>query len=246
MARLLSLVYGLLVYAFFLLTFLYAIGFTGNVMVPKSIDTGPAVPLTEALIVDVLLLALFAVQHSLMARRSFKRWWTGIVPPALERSTFVLAATAALALLLWQWRPIPEPVVWNVDSIAGTQVLWAVFWLGWAVLLISTFLINHFELFGLRQVFARLSGRAPPEQQFRTPFFYRYVRHPIYLGFLLGFWATPVMTGGHLLFAIATTGYILIGIWFEERDLVAQFGEQYRRYRRQVGMLVPHRRAQPD
>jgi protein-S-isoprenylcysteine O-methyltransferase Ste14 len=179
-----------------------------------------------------------------MARRSFKRWLTRIVPPAIERSTFVLAATLALALLLWQWQPIADPVVWRVDSIAGTQVIWTVFWTGWAMLLISTFLINHFELFGLRQVFAGLAGDEPPAQEFRTPFFYRYVRHPIYLGFLLGFWATPVMTAGHLLFAIATTGYILVGIWFEERDLVAQFGEQYRRYRSQVGMLVPHRRTQ--
>ena len=243
MARFFTLAYGLLVYAFFLTTFVYAIGFTGNFGVPKSIDTGPTVPLTEALIVDVLLLALFAVQHSVMARRSFKRWWTRIVAPAMERSTYVLAATVALALLLWQWRPIPEPVVWNVDSIAGMNALLAMFWLGWVVLLTSTFLINHFELFGLRQVFARLANRPPPEQEFRTPFFYRYVRHPIYLGFLLGFWATPVMTAGHLLFAIATTGYVLIGIWFEERDLVAQFGEQYRRYRSQVGMLVPHRRG---
>jgi protein-S-isoprenylcysteine O-methyltransferase Ste14 len=243
MARFFTLAYGLLVYAFFLTTFVYAIGFTGNFGVPKSIDTGPTVPLTEALIVDVLLLALFAVQHSVMARRSFKRWWTRIVAPAMERSTYVLASTVALALLLWQWRPIPEPVVWNVDSIAGMNALLAMFWLGWVVLLTSTFLINHFELFGLRQVFARLANRPPPEQEFRTPFFYRYVRHPIYLGFLLGFWATPVMTAGHLLFAIATTGYVLIGIWFEERDLVAQFGEQYRRYRSQVGMLVPHRRG---
>ena len=243
MARFFTLAYGLLVYAFFLTTFVYAIGFTGNFGVPKSIDTGPTVPLTEALIVDVLLLALFAVQHSVMARRSFKRWWTRIVAPAMERSTYVLASTVALALLLWQWRPIPEPVVWNVDSIAGMNALLAMFWLGWVVLLTSTFLINHFELFGLRQVFARLANRPPPEQEFRTPFFYRYVRHPIYLGFLLGFWATPVMTAGHLLFAIATTGYVLIGIWFEERDLVDQFGEQYRRYRSQVGMLVPHRRG---
>jgi protein-S-isoprenylcysteine O-methyltransferase Ste14 len=178
-----------------------------------------------------------------MARRGFKRWWTRIVPPALERSTYVLAATLALALLLWQWRPIAEPVIWSVDSVVGARILWTVFGLGWAVLLTSTFLINHFELFGLRQIFARFTGRELPEQEFRTPFLYRYVRHPIYLGFLLGFWAAPVMTAGHLLFAIATTGYILIGIWFEERDLVTQFGEQYRRYRHQVGMLVPHRRA---
>ena len=244
MGAFLSLLYGLAAYALFLGTFLYAIGFAGNLVVPKSIDTGATGPVVQSLIVDLLLLALFAVQHSVMARQSFKRWWTRIVPPAVERSTYVLAATLALALLLWQWRPIPEPVIWRVDSAIGIQVVWGIFWLGWTVLLASTFLINHFELFGLRQVFARLSGHDLPEPEFRTPFFYRYVRHPIYLGFLLGFWAAPVMTAGHLLFSIATTGYIFVGIWFEERDLVAQFGERYRRYRRQAGMLLPYRRAQ--
>jgi len=238
-----ALLYGSGVYLFFLVTFLYAIGFAGNVFVPKSIDTGAVAPLGEALIVNLLLLALFAVQHSVMARRSFKRWWTGIVPPAVERSTYVLAATLALALLLWQWRPIPEPVIWRVENPAAVGVLWAIFWLGWAVLLLATFLINHFELFGLRQVLARLTGHALPEAEFRTPLLYRYVRHPIYLGFLLAFWAVPVMSAGHLLFSIATTGYVLIGIWFEERDLIAQFGDQYRRYRVQVGMLLPSRKA---
>ncbi|HEY1327574.1 MAG TPA: isoprenylcysteine carboxylmethyltransferase family protein [Casimicrobiaceae bacterium] len=243
MTRLLSMVYGLTSYGCFFVTFLYAIGFVGNIGVPKSIDSGAAGPLLPSLAVNLGLLGIFAVQHSLMARRSFKAWWTRIVPHAVERSTFVLAAAAALALVLWQWRPIPQPVIWNVTNEAAAQATWVVFWLGWAVLLFSSFLIDHFELFGLSQVFAHAAGRTVEEPEFRTPLLYRYVRHPIYLGFLLGFWATPVMTAGHLLFSIATTGYILVGIWFEERDLVARFGERYRRYRAQVGMLVPMRRA---
>jgi protein-S-isoprenylcysteine O-methyltransferase Ste14 len=244
MGAFLSLCYGLVVYVFFLGTFLYAIGFIGNVLVPKSIDTGAATPLAQALIVNLLLLGLFAVQHSVMARRSFKKWWTRIVSPAVERSTFVLATSLVLALLLWQWRPISEPVIWSVDSGATRALLWGVFWLGWAVLLISTFLINHFELFGVSQVVAHAAGGELPKPEFRTPLFYRYVRHPLYLGFLLSFWAAPVMTAGHLLFSIGCTGYILVGIWFEERDLVAQFGERYRRYRDQVGMLIPRGKAQ--
>jgi protein-S-isoprenylcysteine O-methyltransferase Ste14 len=235
--------YGTAVYVFFLATFLYAIAFIGNLWVPKTVDSGAAASVAEAVLVNLVLLAIFALQHSVMARRSFKRWWTSIVSPAVERSTYVLAATLALALLLWQWRAVPEPVIWRVENPLAVQALWAVFWLGWAVLLLATFLINHFELFGLRQVFSRLIGREIPETEFRTPFIYRYVRHPIYLGFLLGFWSAPVMSAGHLLFAIGATGYILVGIWFEERDLVAQFGEQYRRYRDQVGMLIPSRKT---
>lgn len=235
----LSVTYGLVVYALFLGTFLYAICFVGGVAVPKSIDSGRPVPLAEALIVNTLLLGLFAVQHSGMARRSFKRWWTRFVSPAVERSTFVLAATLALALLLWQWRPIAEPTIWRVEHPVGVLLLQTVFWLGWAVLLLATFLIHHFELFGLRQVFARLRGRELPSPQFVTPLLYRWVRHPIYLGFLLGFWAAPVMSAGHLLFSIATTGYILVGIALEERDLIAQYGGRYRSYREQVGMLLP-------
>jgi protein-S-isoprenylcysteine O-methyltransferase Ste14 len=238
-----SLLYGVAVYVLFLCTFSYAIAFVGNLYVPKSIDSGAVAPLAEALLVNLILLGIFAVQHSVMARRAFKRWWTRIVPPAVERSTYVLAATLALALLLWQWRPIAEPVLWRIESGTAVQAIWIVFWLGWGTLLVSTFLINHFELFGLRQVFAQMLGREIPDPKFRTPFIYRFVRHPIYLGFVLAFWATPVMTAGHLLFAVGATGYILVGIWFEERDLIAQFGEQYRRYRSQVGMLLPSRRS---
>jgi len=232
--------YGLVSYLFFLATFTYAIGFVGNLpLLPKTIDSGTAAPLVETLAVNFALLGLFAVQHSVMARRGFKRWWTRVIPEAVERSTFVLAATAALALLLWQWRPIAEPVLWSVSDPVGRVVLQGVFWLGWGVLLISTFLINHFELFGLRQVWANLRGQALPAPVFHTPLFYRHVRHPIYLGFVLAFWATPQMTAGHLLFAAGSTGYILIGIWFEERDLIAQFGQRYLVYRQQVGMLLP-------
>ncbi len=232
--------FGLVVYLFFLATFVYAIGFVGNLpLLPKTIDSGAAAPLVETLAVNLALLGLFAVQHSVMARRGFKRWWTKLIPESMERSTYVLAATAALALLLWQWRPIAEPVLWSVNDPVARVALHAVFWLGWGVLLTSTFLINHFDLFGLRQVWANLRGQALPTPEFRTPLFYRHVRHPIYLGFVLAFWATPHMTAGHLLFAAACTGYILIGIWFEERDLIAQYGQRYRLYRQQVGMLLP-------
>jgi protein-S-isoprenylcysteine O-methyltransferase Ste14 len=238
MGALLTVLYGVAVYPIFLVSLLYAIGFVGNIVVPKSIDSGPPAPVAEALLVNILLLGLFAVQHSVMARPAFKRWWTRIVPPPAERSTFVLLSSLVLMLLYWQWRPIPGPV-WTVESPAGIWILDSIFWLGWALLLASSFLINHFELFGLRQVFARLANRSMPEPTFETPGFYRYVRHPIYLGFLLGFWATPRMTAGHLLFAMTTTGYILIGIQLEERDLIRQFGDRYRRYREQVRMLLP-------
>jgi len=238
-----ALLYGFVAYLCFVVSFSYTIAFVGGFAVPKTIDSGAAVPLAEALAVNLALFALFAVQHSVMARRGFKRWWTRIVPPALERSTYVLFASAAVALLLWQWRPIAEPVIWRVENPLAVQVLWTVFALGWVIALIATFLINHFELFGLRQVFARLTGRAIPAAEFRTPFLYRYVRHPLYLGIVLGLWAAPVMSAGHLLFAAGSTGYILVGIWFEERDLIAHFGDKYRAYRAQVGMLIPGRKS---
>ncbi len=241
MGAIFSFLYGLIAYSACLGALLYLMGFSGNVLVPSSVDSGTAATLSEALSINVLLLSLFAVQHSVMARQAFKRVWTRIVPQAVERSTYVLATSIVLALLFWQWRPIPEPIVWRIGNAAAAELLWAMFWLGWVLVLVSTFLINHFELFGLQQVFARLTGRAMPAAQFRTPLLYRYVRHPLYLGILLSLWSVPVMTAGHLLFSMGLSSYVFAGIWFEERDLVAQFGERYRRYRAEVGMLVPRR-----
>jgi protein-S-isoprenylcysteine O-methyltransferase Ste14 len=239
MSRVLAVIYGVLVYVLFLGTFLYAIAFVGNLPIaPRTIDSGPAGAWTMALLINAGLLGVFAVQHSVMARPGFKRWWTRFVPRSVERSTYVLFASLALLLLYWQWRAIPTPI-WTVVDPAGAVAIQAVFWSGFALVLVSTFLISHFELFGLHQVIARFLNRSMPEPKFHTPLFYRHVRHPIYLGFILAFWATPRMTAGHLLFAVATTGYILIGIWFEERDLIDLFGERYRRYKQQVGMLFP-------
>jgi methanethiol S-methyltransferase len=251
MSRPASVVYGSFAYGVFLCTFLYAIAFVGGLVVPKTVDGGAVGSLPEALIVDTLLLGLFAVQHSVMARPAFKRLWTRVVPPQVERSTYVLFASLVLILLFWQWRPIPI-AAWTVDNAVGAGLLWAVFWAGWGLVLVSTFLISHFELFGLKQVVMHWLDRPTPEPVFRTPLLYKQVRHPLYLGFLMAFWATPVMTAGHLLFAVATTGYILIAIQLEEHDLIGLFGDQYRAYRQQVAMLVPglarrgRRRPEPE
>lgn len=239
--------YGISSYLLSFVTLLYTIAFVGNLPVPKTIDTGAAAASPAAIAMDLLLLALFAVQHSVMARPAFKRIWTRLIPPAAERSTYGLFTSAALLLLYWQWHPIGGDV-WSTTQPVVVLVLQAIFWIGWALVLLSTFLINHFELFGLQQVYARLRGTPLPPPEFKTPSLYGWVRHPIYLGLLLGFWATPTMTLGHLLFAVANTGYILIGISFEEKDLMRTFGEQYRRYREQVSMLVPlpRRKAEPE
>jgi protein-S-isoprenylcysteine O-methyltransferase Ste14 len=239
MSRFLTLSYGALCYAIFLAAFLYAIGFVGNFAVPRSVDHGMVAPRGQAVVVNVLLLALFAIQHSVMARPAFKRRWTRFVPQSVERSTYVLLASLALFLLYWQWRTMPA-VVWDVTSPLQRLGLWALFWLGWLKVLAATFMINHFELFGLRQVYSVWREKPYTDSGFRKPLLYRAVRHPIMLGFITAFWATPTMTGGHLLFAICTTGYILAAVQLEERDLVGALGADYREYRRQVPMLLPH------
>jgi protein-S-isoprenylcysteine O-methyltransferase Ste14 len=231
--------YGVLSYLVFLVSFCYAIGFVGGIVVPRTVDHGiDGAPFWSALLINTVLLGLFAIQHSVMARPAFKRWWTRFVPQVIERSTYVLLASLVLLLLYWQWRTVPA-IVWQVDQPAVRVLLWTLFAAGWATVLAATFMIDHFELFGLRQVFTAWRGSPSREGGFRATLLYRLVRHPLMLGFLVAFWATPVMTAGHLLFAIGTTGYILIALQLEERDLVAELGDSYRVYRNSVPMLVP-------
>jgi len=236
-ARFLILLYAIVAYTAFFVSSLYAVGFIGNYWVPKSIDLGSPADPREAIVVNLLLLGAFAIQHSVMARPAFKQWWTGIIPAVIERSTYVLLSSLVLLLLFWQWRPIPIQV-WHVEGLAA-HLLASVYWLGWGIAISSTFMIDHFDLFGLRQVFSALRGSATSDPAFRTPLLYRLVRHPLMLGFLIAFWATPEMSAGHLLFAIATTLYILVALQLEERDLIAKFGATYRQYCQRVPMLLP-------
>jgi protein-S-isoprenylcysteine O-methyltransferase Ste14 len=238
LGRILGFLYGVVSYAVFFAAFLYAVLFVEDLAVPKTIDSGAAGPLIPSLAIDALLLGVFAVQHSVMARPAFKAAWTKIVPPVIERSTYVLIASLLLALLCWQWRPMPS-VIWAAPAGAISTAIMAVSLAGWLIVLSSTFLINHFDLFGLRQVWAYASGKEIPPAGFVTPLFYRVVRHPLYLGFIIAFWAAPTMTLGRLVFAVATTGYILIGIHLEERDMVAVFGDTYRAYQKRVSMILP-------
>ena len=238
MARLAFLIYGLAAYLLFFAAILYGIGFVGNVVVPKGIDDGLVVPRTAAIAVDVALLLLFAVQHNVMARPRFKEWWTKFVPRAIERSTFVALASLILLLLYWQWRPLPE-VVWHVDNTVGRGVLWAIYFVGWGLVFYSSFLIDHFELFGLKQVWTNFRGREYASAAFTERSLYRWVRHPLMLGFLLAFWAAPTMSQGRLLFAVVTTLWILISIQIEERDLIDIIGTPYEQYRDRTSMLLP-------
>lgn len=239
MSRLLFLLFGAVAYLIFFATFLYLIAFVGDLPgVPRTIDRGPGATLGTALAIDLALIALFGLQHSIMARPGFKAAWTKLVPTPVERSVYVLFASAALLLLIHLWRPITAPV-WNVDNPVGAAIMWTLFASGWLIVLVSTFLLSHFELFGLKQVWLNLRGQTPASLPLSQPFFYKLVRHPLYTGFFIAFWSTPHMTAGHLLFALAMSGYMLVAIRYEERDLIAHFGTDYEDYRQRVGMLTP-------
>lgn len=240
MKRSLFLLFGMFAYILFFATFLYLVGFVADFgdLLPRTVDQGPLIGAGPALAIDLALVALFGLQHSVMARQGFKRAWTRIVPPALERSVYVVAASLALILLFAFWHPIPA-TIWRVEGAVGAAILWAICAAGWLIVLLSTFLISHFELFGLKQVYLHARGEQPAAPEFRQPFFYRMVRHPLYAGFFLAFWATPHMTVGHVVLAVALSTYMLIAIRYEERDLVNLFGDRYVLYRRDVGMLTP-------
>jgi protein-S-isoprenylcysteine O-methyltransferase Ste14 len=244
MKRFLTIGYGGAAYLLFLAAFLYLVGFVGNLVVPRSVDHGLSAPIGQAVLVNVLLVGAFGVQHSVMARPAFKTWWTRFVPPSIERSTYVVLASAVLLLLYWQWRTMPA-VIWDVRQPVARLALWALFWLGWAIALAATFMVSHFDLFGLRQVYLAWRGEPYTHVGFHARLLYRLVRHPLMLGFVIAFWAAPTMTAGHLLFSIAMTGYILIAIQLEERDLVAALGNQYLEYRRGTSMLLPRPRRRP-
>ena len=241
MLKFTAFLFGAVAYLTCLITILYAIGFVSGLVVSKTIDTGAKSPVFEAIAINLLLMSLFAIQHSVMARKPFKQWWTRFIPKSVERSTYVLFSSLALLLLFWQWRPMPA-VVWHIEEPEMAAVVMGLSFVGWVIVFTSTFLINHFELFGLHQVANNLVGREMSPPTFRTPLLYKFVRHPIYLGFIIAFWAAPTMSAGHLLFAALTTAYIFVGILLEERDLIDMFGDEYRRYREQVSMLLPWRK----
>lgn len=242
MTKILAVLYGVVAYVVFLASFLYAIGFVGNFLVPKAIDSGSTGDPLHSTFINAMLLGLFAVQHSVMARPGFKTLWTRIISRSIERSTYVLISSLLLFLIFWQWQPMPA-VIWDASDGAGRMALMGLFWLGWLIVLLSTFMISHFDFFGLRQVLLNLQGKAYEHPAFTTRGFYKLVRHPIMLGFIIAFWATPTMTLGHFMFAVATTSYILIALQLEERDLVVALGDLYKIYREQVPMLVPWPKA---
>jgi methanethiol S-methyltransferase len=233
--------FGAVAYLTFLITILYAIGFVSGLVVPKTIDTGEKSDVFDAIALNLALMSLFAIQHSVMARKPFKQWWTRFIPKSVERSTYVLCSSLVLLLLFWQWRPMPT-VLWHIEEPEMAAAVTGLSFVGWVIVFTSTFLINHFELFGLHQVANNLAGREMPAPVFRTPLLYNFVRHPIYLGFVIAFWSAPTMSAGHLLFAAVTTAYIFVGILLEERDLIGMFGDEYVRYRQRVSMLIPWRR----
>lgn len=238
MGRIISFLYGVLAHLGFLVAFLYLVGFLGNFVVPKSIDSGQAGPVGQALLINVILIAVFGIPHSVMARPGFKQWWTKVVPQHIERSTYVMISNLLVALLMWQWQPMVG-VIWNVEHPAGASVLWGLFGIGWVMIVLTSFVINHFDLFGSRQVYLHLRGMEYTPLEFKAKWIYKYIRHPLMLGWIIAFWSTPQMSAGHLVFAVGTTVYILIAIQFEERDLVKYHGEDYENYRRKVSMLIP-------